>query len=304
MGYLSQKKHHERINMLLNVSLGVISITSILALMDNSTGFSAFINQWQFQIYIYLLLVFACALFNKFFWQTFFAFLLIIVNYTLIASSANLFNSSHTDGQGQLTILYQNRTQEGLKLMQQADKAQADIIALNRAQTQNFGLDSYPQYHLYNEDKEQGQSFIISKFTPLRSGKLILSERFSGSYMSILAGSQPLVFVNIDFSGITRQEEKNVYKNLSKFIVMQDNPVVVVGNFGVPAWSNTFQKFLNKTGLEVKNRIIMSNGSIWFNPFAVPSLNILAYKKFGVKDVSFLPKEKNSYHPLLIELSF
>ena len=37
MGYLSQKKHHERINMLLNVSLGIISITTLLALMDNAT---------------------------------------------------------------------------------------------------------------------------------------------------------------------------------------------------------------------------------------------------------------------------
>ena len=304
MGYLSQKKHHERINMLLNVSLGVISITSILALMDNSTGFSAFVNQWQFQIYVYLLLVFVLALLNKFFLQTFFAFLLIIVNYTLIASSANLFNSSHNDGQGQLTILYQNRAQEGLNLMNQADKAKADIIALNRSQTANFGIEEHPQYHFYNENKEQGRSFIISKFAPLRSGKLILSERFSGSYIEILEGSQPLVFVNVDFSGISRKEEKSVYKNLSKFVVMQDNPVVIVGNFGIPAWSKTFQKFLNKTGLEVKNRIIMSDGSVLFNPLSVPSLNILAYKKFGVKDVSFLPKEGNRNHPLLIKLSF
>ena len=304
MGYLSQKKHHERINMLLNVSLGIISITTILALMDNTTGFSAFINQWQFQIYVYLLLVFVCALFNKFFLQTFFAFLLIIVNYTFIASSANLFNSSHSDGTEQLTLLYQNRTKSGADLMRQAVHSQADIVALNRARTKNFGLESEPQYHLYNEDEEQGSSFIISKFTPLRSGKLILSKNYVGSYMEFLEGSQPLVLINVDFSGITRSEEKNVYKNLSKFVVMQDNPVVIVGNFGTPAWSKTFQKFLNKTGLEVKNRIILSDGSVWFNPFSVPSLNVLAYKKFGVKDVSFLPKEKNGMHPLLIELSF
>ena len=151
MGYLSQKKHHERINMLLNVSLGIISITTLLALMDNATGFSAFINQWQFQIYVYLLIVFVCALFNKFFLQTFFAFLLITVNYTLIASSANLFNSSHSDGTGQLTILYQNHTKSGADLMRQAAHSQADIVALNRAQTKNFGLEAEPQYHLYNE---------------------------------------------------------------------------------------------------------------------------------------------------------
>lgn len=304
MGYLSQKKHHERINMLLNVSLGIISITSILALMDNKTEFSAFVNRWQFQIYIYLLLVFFCAIINKFFVQTFFALFLILVNYTSIASSANLFNSSHSEGFGQLTILYQNKTTSIENLLEQARQNDVDILALNHTNNKVFDLSSNLKYHLYNEDKELGRSFIISKFTPLRSGKLIFSERFAGSYMEVLEDSQPLVFVNIDFSGISRQEEKNIYNNLSKFVVMQDNPVVIVGDFGIPAWSKTFQKFLNKTGLEVKNHIIMSNGSVWFNPFSVPSLNVLAYKKFGVNSVRFLPKEGNPQHPLFIEMSF
>lgn len=70
MGYLSQKKKHARINFLLNTSLGIISITSFLALFDRSSGFSAFINQWQFQIYIYLLFVFFYALANRFFYSS------------------------------------------------------------------------------------------------------------------------------------------------------------------------------------------------------------------------------------------
>lgn len=98
MGYLSQKKKHARINFLLNTSLGIISITSFLALFDRSSGFSAFINQWQFQIYIYLLFVFFYALANRFFIQALFACLLIVVNYMSIASSANLFKTSKTTG--------------------------------------------------------------------------------------------------------------------------------------------------------------------------------------------------------------
>ena len=94
MGYLSQKKKHARINFLLNTSLGIISITSFLALFDRSSGFSAFINQWQFQIYIYLLFVFFYALANRFFIQALFACLLIVVNYMSIASSANLFKNT------------------------------------------------------------------------------------------------------------------------------------------------------------------------------------------------------------------
>ena len=110
MGYLSQKKKHARINFLLNTSLGIISITSFLALFDRSSGFSAFINQWQFQIYIYLLFVFFYALANRFFIQALFACLLIVVNYMLIASSANLFKNIENDGQQRLVILYQNHT--------------------------------------------------------------------------------------------------------------------------------------------------------------------------------------------------
>lgn len=304
MGYLSQKKHHERINMLLNISLGIISITSILALMDNKTEFSAFVNRWQFQIYIYLLFVFFCALINKFFLQTFFALFLILVNYTSIASSANLFNSRHVEGSGQLSILYQKHTTSIEDLLKQAHQNNVDVMALNHANNKVFDLSSSPKYHLYNEDKELGSSFIISKFIPLRSGKLKFSEAQTGSYMEVLEDNQPLVLINIDFSGISRQEEKSTYKNLAKFVLMQDNPVIIVGDFGIPAWSKTFQKFLNKTGLEVKNHIIMSNGSVWFNPFSVPSLNVLAYKKFGVNQVSFLPKDGNPQHPLLIEMSF
>lgn len=304
MGYLSQKKKHARINFLLNTSLGIISITSFLALFDRSSGFSAFINQWQFQIYIYLLFVFFYALANRFFIQALFACLLIVVNYMSIASSANLFKNIENDGQQRLVILYQNHTRNGEALLQQARTERADVIAVNRSQLPGFDLSNYPGYYLFNEDNDWKNSFMVSRHMPLKSGKLRLSPRFTASYMSFIAEEQPLVLINIDLSGLSHRDEKTVYHNLAEFVTAQDNPVIIIGEFGIPAWSDTFKKFLNKTGLEVKNRVILSNGSCWFNPFGVPSLNVLAYKNFGVKDVSLLNKDGNARHPLLVELSF
>jgi len=304
MGYLSQKKKYERVNFLLNTSLGIVTITSLLALFDRSSAFSAFINQWQFQIYLYLLLVFGYALLNSFFIQGAFAALLIVINYMSIASSANLFNSSDSNGNYHLNILYQNRTSNIDTLMRQAQAEHIDIVALNQSKAPFANLNKFPGYYLYNEDNEQDKSFIISKFIPIKSGRIILSPHYTGSYMTIIAENQPLVLVNIDFSGITHQQENLVYDNLGEFVTAQDNPVVIVGDFGIPAWSRTFQKFLNKTGLEVKNHIILSNGKYRFNPFSVPSFNLLAYKNFGVSKVRFLNKGENKRFPLLFELTF
>lgn len=203
-----------------------------------------------------------------------------------------------------MTAIYQNETADISALMNEAQQEGAEIVALNRAVAPALNQDKYPGYYLYNENGDLDDSFIVSRFSPLKAGKILFSPRFVGSYMMILAGNQPLVFVNIDFRGLSHQEEAAIYHNLEEFVVSQDNPVVIIGDFGIPAWSRTFQKFLNKTSLEVKNHIILSNGSSWFNPLGVPSLNVLAYKNFGVNKVRFLDKKGNSKHPLLIELSF
>ncbi|MFR0737508.1 MAG: hypothetical protein ACLSHR_11565 [Oscillospiraceae bacterium] len=96
MGYLSQKKKHARINFLLNTSLSIISITSFLALFDRSSGFSAFINQWQFQIYIYLLFVFFYRSWPTGFVQALFACLLIVVNYVMVPPAPIYLKTSKT----------------------------------------------------------------------------------------------------------------------------------------------------------------------------------------------------------------
>lgn len=303
MGYLSQKKKHERINFLLNASIGIVSATTFFSFFDRTSSFSSFINQWQFQIYIYTLFVFVYALISRFWLQAVLSCLLIMVNYFSIASSANLFNSSGSNGDSRAVILYQNSAVDFWSLYTQADKNQADFIAFNSTRPLSLSLPAAGTCQSPGAE-ESARSHLLSKVVPYRAGKLQLSPARSGSFAAVEIDGHQFVLVNIDFAGLHHRDEKAVYDNLAEFVLAQDEPVVIVGDFGLPAWSRTFQEFLVKTGLEVKNHVILSDGSDWFNPFSVPSLNILAYKNFGVERLDFLPLKKNPKHPLLIELTF
>lgn len=304
MGYLSQKKKHDRINFLLNASIGVVTVTSFLSFFDRNSAFSAFINQWQFQIYLYTLFIFVCALLSRFWLQALFAGLLIIINYAMIASSANLFNSSGSNGHNRAVILYQNGAVDFPSVYKQADKHHVDFIAFNSDQPMSVMLPSSGRYQSPAEEGESSRSSLFSQTFPYRAGKIQFSASRSGSFFAVEAAGHKFVLVNIDFAGLHHREEKTVYNNLAAFVTAQDEPVVIVGDFGIPAWSRTFQDFLVKTGLEVKNHVILSNGRYYFNPFSVPSFNVLAYKNFGVERLEFLPLKKNPKHPLLIELTF
>ena len=98
--------------------------------------------------------------------------------------------------------------------------------------------------------------------------------------------------ISIDFSKLNKTELKTAFDNLLKFIEGEDNPVVVVGDFGVPAWKNIFHDFLIKSGLRVKNKIIHSDGISSFNLFNLPSINVLGYDNLGLNAVVFAPKSK------------
>lgn len=58
-----------------------------------------------------------------------------------------------------------------------------------------------------------------------------------------------------------------------------------------------------QTGLEVKNHIIMSDGSSRFNLFTVPSVNVLGYRSLGLENIDILPVHKGS-RPFRFDLIF
>lgn len=111
------------------------------------------------------------------------------------------------------------------------------------------------------------------------------------------------VLINLYFARLPISEQSTVFKNLTEFILSQDDPVIVIGDFGLPSWIPVFKKFLNDTALEVKNGIILSEGRHRFNPFTIPTFYILAYRNVGIEDITFFPPQKSKTFPLGITLT-
>ena len=305
MGYFSQRKKQERVNFSLNLILGIIGILTIASFFDSTDNrFIEIITSWRFHYYIITLLVFIYALFSQYFIHAFAALLLLIVNYGAVASAANIFTNVSSENSQKVSVIYQNNTHHLAPLVKAAVNSDADIIGINHRKPLYFNAELAEPYQLFHEGAGLDKSFILTLLPPQRAGKLHLTPKRTASFLTVTKGNHKFIFVNIDFSGIKAEEEKIVFDNLAEFVLKQDEPLIIIGDFGIPAWSKTFQSFLNKTELEVKNHIIMSDGGSKFNIFTIPSINVLAYRNVGLEDLTFLPPKKNSKHPLLFELSF
>lgn len=126
-----------------------------------------------------------------------------------------------------------------------------------------------------------------------RQGKLQLSPNISASFMSFEKFDQVFTVINIDFSHIDIPEQKVVFNNLARFVDNQDDPVVIVGDFGIPSWSPIFREFLIKTDLDVKNRILYTDGKRYFAPFIIPTINVLGFDNIGIRRLKFIPEDQN-----------
>lgn len=134
-----------------------------------------------------------------------------------------------------------------------------------------------------------------------RIGTISLSPEQQATFINFTENGTVFTLANLDFSSIKSQERKMVFDNLTEFVIGQDNPLIIVGNFGIPAWAPEFKKFLIDTSLEVKNQVLLTNGHSKFNPFAVPTINLLAYRNVGIQSLEFFSATKDK--PLTIEFN-
>lgn len=304
MGYFSQRKKHERANLILNITLTVIAVFTVLSFFDSSISrFFDLLGFWRFHYYVITLAAFFYALAGRFFVHAAAAFVLLTINYAAIASSANIFSNAAHEGENRLTVLYQNNVRHTEPLVRDAEEANADIIGVNHRRIPAYLPESFGSYQLFHQEGDAEKSFILTRKTPLRAGKLRLTAERTASFLTFEAGGRNLIFVNVNFAGLTGSEEKTVFGNLAEFVLSQDEPLIIVGDFGIPAWSETFRTFLAQTGLEVKNHIIMSDGSSRFNLFTVPSVNVLGYRSLGLENIDILPAHKGS-RPFRFDLIF
>ena len=300
MGYLSQKKKQTNIKEFLNISTGVIFFCCCAILFFEKTAISTQISHWLFQIYFYTLFLAIYAFMTRFFWQGAGLIFCASILFFNIGMGGNLFSDIKTKGTQELTIFYQTDTVYSKHSLKQAYKHKADIAAVLKDSKGDIRTQPLAMFHLHKKDG----GIILTPHSFQRSGEVLLSPNSRAAFVDLTVQMTRMVFVALDFSKISLAEQKTSLRNLAEFINMQDVPVIVVGSFGQEVWSADFLDFLEKTKLEVKNKIILSDGKQWFNPFKIPTINILAYKDFGIEEMYFLPAKKKDTHPLVIKLNY
>lgn len=301
MGYFSQKKKQHRKNLLLNIILILLSMVSLTIFFDDGTnGFINYINLWRYQIYLFACLILIYSVFQKRFIYAFLAFVIVFINYMFLASSANLFKNIRLKDADNFSVIYQNKALKANKLISQGLKNNADVVAINSYKA--ITLPQSSNYNNYGTQQKSARSFIASYLEVIKSGRINFNKKLSASFITFSHQNQDVTLVNLNFENMQPNEQKAVFDNLTEFVLDQDGPVIVIGEFGIPAWSNVFKHFLNITGLEVKNKVILSEGYYTLNVFAVPSFNVLGFKNVGVGNITFLDKKGSRKHPLLIDL--
>lgn len=300
MGYLSQKKKQERIGVFLSTAVILVALFTVAVFTGVASRLFPGLLDWYFQYYLLMLAVLGYALYTRYFWHALLMALFLLVNYVSLSSSSNLFFNIEGNGSNSLNIIYQNQVKNAAPVIAVAGNKGADIIAINPLAPLNNIVNE--SYRLFHEDADLSKSFILSASEPVHAGTVRFTPRQKASYVTITKNDHDIMVINVDFSKMKPGEEKVIFKNLTEFVLAQNVPVIIVGDFGLPSWREPFQEFLTDTGLEVKNRIILSDGKYLFNPFARPTINVLGYKALGLERIKFLNKSGNRHYPLLFRL--
>lgn len=151
----------------------------------------------------------------------------------------------------------------------------------------NHEPEGFNQLEVSYHKGEQNYLPTNGKYTITHQGKLELSPHLSAAFAGIEnQQDKTIMLINLDFSKKYEAEYQTAFHNLEKFVMAQNGPVVIVGDFGIPSWDILFREFLTDTGLSVKNRILFTDGKSSFRFWFVPSINILGFDNFGIKSVS------------------
>ena len=116
----------------------------------------------------------------------------------------------------------------------------------------------------------------------LRSGHLNLGDEIRAPFATYEKDLQVYTLIGVDFDGLSPRDMAEAFERLRTFISLQDDPVIVYGNFGIPAWSPLLKKLLLATDLKVKNRLVLADAGFRFNPLAVPQFYLLAFENVGL----------------------
>ena len=287
MGYLSQRKNHVRFNLLLNIVLISLAIVVLLPFILGSTAYLTHVlSSYRFQYYLISVALIALSLYTRFSVHAILFLLVFLLNYFSISSNSNIFFNTTASNSQEIKIAYFNGMEDVDSVVEFAQHNNVEIIALNRIlpDAPATNMQSYYDFHSRNK------SSILARTSLAGSGTIALSPEYEASYVLYRTSIGNVIIMNIDFEGISFTEKDIVLQNLGDFILRQYTPVVVVGDFGVSTYSPAFKKFLIRTELSVKNRVILKD---WGSISEPPTINILGYSSIGIKEITNLNKGFN-----------
>lgn len=291
MGYLRQRKKEERTDLTLKLLLvGLVGLLCA-SFFGNGEGIFFYLNELRFHYYLITLVVIIYCVYNRFVGYSILYIIFAIFCFVSMGYSSQILFNDTKNGEDKFSIFYINSVNaENYEYI--SDKAKdyhADFTAINGKRIAS---------------SNEVSNIIFTDIETIKEGIIRLSATYNAYFVVVRFDDKEMVFVDVDFSKIKEKEARIVYTNLTEFVKLQENPVIMFGDFGITAWNQIFVSFLNTTGLEVKNRIILTDGKFRFNPFTFPTINVIGYKNLGLDKISFLAKNSNEKHPILFRISF
>lgn len=279
MGYWNQRKKARKINIFIKTSLVLVMSIFALIFINFSGSFSFLLEKTVLYIFTFTIFLTIVSIYNKLVTFSVLSFVLSLVSFIYLNSAINLFFNEKFESNTELKVLFAKDLSNDYM-----DFSTIDVV-----------VEGYVA--------EVEETILISNLGVSKEGIIGLSPKHYAYFAKNIINEEEVMFIGLSFSKLEYEEARMIYQNLAEFIVSQSKPVIIYGDFGVHAWSKIFKKFLHVTSLEVKNKIILSDMIVKYNPFVVPSINILGYKYMGVEDINFLPKKDNIYCPILFKIS-
>ena len=167
-------------------------------------------------------------------------------------------------------------------------------------------FDSGGEHHISVVYNPEGALEIeASNAIVLRRGHLVLGQKENAPFLAIEKSGHVFTLIRVDLENNNQKERAIALLQLRNFISEQDDPVIVFGDFGLPAWSKEMKAFLEDTNLEVKNRILFVKRGSSHSYFSAPKFYILSFQNVGIKQIEISsPKDNSSYPEITAELNF
>lgn len=148
----------------------------------------------------------------------------------------------------------------------------------------NYGIISTYTNVLKNIEIKDGQEINVnytnqSLNDSYSKSSLIFSKQSIAPKFDVTTKDHNNIVILVDFS--KEPNINNALNKLKNFILTQDDPIIIVGNFGYPLWHPEMKDFLEKTGLKSKNKLIIET----INPLYIPVINVLGFSNSGVKEI-------------------